>query len=143
MVPSQSIKFLGMICDSSVLAFRLPADKKASFCSFRDSILCEKTVDLKKLQRFAGKCISTVLAVPAARLFSREVNKAISNLSRNSKNLHIYKELREELEFWNFLDSWQGVASWRKEQHLQVVLATDFSLYRWGACMIFVPAASL
>lgn len=99
MVPSQSIKFLGMICDSSVLAFRLPADKKASFCSFRDSILCEKTADLKKLQRFAGKCISTVLAVPAARLFSREVNKAISNLSRNSKNLHIYKELGEELEF--------------------------------------------
>lgn len=61
--------------------------------------LCEKTVDFKKLQRFAGKCISTVLAVPAARLLSREVNKAISNLSRNSKNLHIYKELREELEF--------------------------------------------
>lgn len=48
----------------------------------------------------------------------------------------MYKELREELEFLNFLDSLQGVASWRKEQHLQVVLATYSSLYRWDACMI-------
>ena len=136
LTPTQSIKFLGMICDSKALAFRLPEDKKASFCSLRDSILKSNLVDLKTLQRFSGKCISFVLAVPAARLFSREVNRAISLASKNSKDLHIYKELKEELEFWLFLDNWQGVATWRREQHLQIVLATDSSLFKWGACII-------
>ena len=78
---------------------------------------------------------SFVLAVLAARLFSREVNRAISLVSKNSKDLHIYKELKEELEFWLFLDNWQGVATWRREQHLQIVLATDSSLFKWGACI--------
>lgn len=32
----------------------------------------------KTLQRFAGKCVSLYLAIPSARLFSREVNRAIS-----------------------------------------------------------------
>jgi hypothetical protein len=93
-------------------------------------------VDLKTLQRFAGKCISLVLAVPAARLYSREVNRAISLASKNSKPMKIYEELRQEIEYWKFLDEWTGVVSWRKEKHFQIVLATDSSNFKWEAFMV-------
>ena len=134
--PSRSLKFLGMICDSEKLAFRLPLEKKASFCALRDFILASELVDLKTLQRFAGKCISLVLAVPAARLYSREVNRAISMAYKNSKPIRMYKELKIEVGHWNFLDDWEGFVSWRNEQHLQVVLATDSSCFKWGAFML-------
>jgi hypothetical protein len=41
--------------------------------------------------------------------------------------------LREEIEFWKFLDSWKGFTPWRNEKHLQVSLASDSSGYKWGA----------
>lgn len=44
--------------------------------------------------------------------------------------------LREEIEFWNFLDSWKGFVSWRSEKHLQISLVTDSSGYKWGALVL-------
>ncbi|CAG2246538.1 unnamed protein product [Mytilus edulis] len=135
-IPTRCLKFLGMFCDSAKLAFILPEQKKESFRILRESILDGNDVGIKTLQRFAGKCISFFLAVPSARLFSREINRAISLASKNSKKINIYKELKEELEYWRFLDNWKGTASWRLETHLQLILATDSSLFKWGAFMI-------
>lgn len=50
---------------------------------------------MKTLQRFARKCVSFVLAVPGARLFSREVNRAIGMAAKNSRSVKIYHELRD------------------------------------------------
>ncbi len=75
--PCQVLSFLGMLIDSVRRAFLLPDKKKESFALLRDSILAQEIVSLKKLQRFTGKCISFMLAVPAARLYTREVNLAI------------------------------------------------------------------
>ena len=44
--------------------------------------------------------------------------------------------LREEIEFWNFLDSWKGFVSWRSEKYLQISLVTDSSGYKWGALVL-------
>ncbi|VDI04716.1 Hypothetical predicted protein [Mytilus galloprovincialis] len=107
-IPTRCLKFLGMFCDSAKLAFILPEQKKESFRILRESILDGNDVGIKTLQRFAGKCISFFLAVPSARLFSREINRAISLASKNSKKINIYKELKEELEYWRFLDNWKG-----------------------------------
>ena len=85
-----------MFCDSRKLAFVLPEKKKQTFVELRDSILASKTVSLKTLQRFSGKCCSLVLAIPAARLFSREVNRAIGIASKNSRDIVVYEELRNE-----------------------------------------------
>ncbi|CAC5370305.1 unnamed protein product [Mytilus coruscus] len=77
-IPSRCVKFLGMIVNSEKLAFIPPEHKKQTFRILRESMLKEIDVDLRTLQRFAGKCISLYLAIPSARLFSREVNRAIS-----------------------------------------------------------------
>ena len=118
------------------LLLLLRDEKNQAFVKLRDSILSSETVSLKTLQRFAGKCISLVLAIPASRFFSREVNRAISIASKISREVVMYKELREELLFWKFLDNWRGFSTWREERHLQCVLATDSSAYKWG-CFSF------
>lgn len=74
-----------------------------------------------------------MLAVPAAKLFTRESNKAIGRAIKNSKPVLIDKKLREEIKHWQFLDTWVGNVPWRAEHHLQVSLATDASSYRWAA----------
>ena len=134
--PTQCLKFLVMLCDSQKLGFLLPEGKRLAFIELRESILASETVSLKTLQRLSGKCCSLVLAIPAARLFSREVNRAISIASKNSKEIVVYEELRNELLFWKFIESWEGFATWRDEKHLQCALATDSSTYRWGAYLM-------
>ncbi|KAJ8309736.1 hypothetical protein KUTeg_011601 [Tegillarca granosa] len=131
--PSQVLRFLGMLVDSEKQSFLLPSDKRQRFASLRDNILNLDLVDLKTLQRFAGKCISFMLAVPAAKLYIREVNIAIGFASKNSKKVKVSGSLRSEIQYWKFLDNWTGFIPWRQEKHLQICMATDASNFRWGA----------
>ncbi|KAJ8320169.1 hypothetical protein KUTeg_001756 [Tegillarca granosa] len=107
--------------------------QKERFSLLREDILAREFVDLKTLQRFAGKCISFVLAVPGSRLYSREVNIAISLASKNFRPVKLEGKLKEEINTWRFLDDWKGFVPWRSEKHLQVSMATDSSGYKWGA----------
>lgn len=132
-VPLTCVKFLGFLVDSKKQAYILPECKKLKFADLRESILGSKELTVKTLQRFAGKCISMGLAVPGCRLFCREVNLAISRAVKSSKHVCLTDELREELEHWRFLDSWEGCCQWRSECHQQVMLSSDASLYKYGA----------
>jgi hypothetical protein len=49
------IRFLGMLVDSDRM---------------KDEILTKQEVDLNTLQKFAGKCISFLLAVPSAKFYT-------------------------------------------------------------------------
>lgn len=131
--PRQVLIFLGMLIDSIRQAFALPYKKKKSFAELRTTILVKKSISLKCLQRFTGKCISFMLAVPAAKLYTREANLAIGRAIKNSRMIQVKGKLREEIAHWEFLDSWEGFVPWRSEKHLQVVLATDASAFRWAA----------
>ena len=133
LVPETCKKFLGFYVDSVRQAFILPDDKKLKFTELRDSILSSKMVDLKTLQRFCGKCISMSIAVPGCKLFCREVNSAISLAIRNSRLVSVTGALKEELEYWRFLDNWSGFSEWRPEFHNRVDMSTDSSGYRYGA----------
>jgi len=134
--PTTTLRFLGMLVNSEELAFIVPEDKKMKFIEIREVILAEHHIDLKTLQRFAGKCISLILAIPSAKLFTKEVNRAISTTSKNSRPVKLVGELRQEIEHWRFLDTWSGCAPWRSEKHLQITLASDSSLYKWGAVVL-------
>ena len=81
LVPSQCVRFVGYLSDSGLLVFVLPEDKKFKFKALRESILSQETVDVKTLQRFAGKTTSFSIAVPAARLYTRASFRAISSCS--------------------------------------------------------------
>lgn len=135
-VPSTSVRFLGFTCDSAQQAFLLPEDKKQKFASLREGILSSRCIDVRTLQRFAGKVISFSLAVPGCKLYIREVFKAISRLGRNSKpSMPIDEALRDEITFWRFLDNWTECLPWRSERHLSVSLFSDASLTAWGAVL--------
>ncbi|KAJ8317151.1 hypothetical protein KUTeg_005055 [Tegillarca granosa] len=120
------------ICAFYLQAYILPLDKKQKFIELREFILSLKEVDLKTLQRFFGKCISMSLAVPGCKLFCREVNAAISFCTKNSRKVKVSGALRDELEYWKFIDSWSGCSKWRPEFHNRVELTTDSSGFRYG-----------
>ena len=76
------------------------------------------------------------ICIPGALFYTREMNRAISQAEKSSKSISLIGDLREEIEFWRFLDSWQGKAVWRKETHCQIKMATDASLYKWAGKML-------
>lgn len=133
LVPSTCIRFLGYLVDSIRQAYLLPAEKKEKFRSLREYILGLEVVDVKTLQRFAGKCISMGLVVPGSKLFCRQVNSAIARGMKHSRQVKLDGELLQEIDHWRFVDTWDGVSKWRPESHKQVDMSTDASLFRYGA----------
>ena len=133
--PSQSVPYLGFDCDSRLQAFRLLPLKKQKFISLVEAILDSSHVSITDLQRLAGKCMSMSMAVPGARLFTKEIMMAISRASRSSRRLPLSVPLRREIEHWLFLKSWSGFLPWRLERHHQFVLFTDASSYRWAGVL--------
>jgi len=134
LIPTQILRFLGLLSDTVRGAFILPVDKKEEFRTLREGILGQRAVSIKTLQRLQGKCISFTLAVPAARLYITEMGSAVAKASKNSRLVPIVGGLREEIEHWRFIDTWVGCCPWRGEKHLQLLtVATDASTYKWGA----------
>ena len=73
--------FLGL--SKSILCLILA--KKEKFLILVRQILGCSTVSVKTLQRLVGKCVSFTLAVPAALLFTREMNLVISKGLRTNR----------------------------------------------------------
>lgn len=133
--PTQNILFLGFICSSTDQSFSLPADKRQKFAELRESILKSNTVTVKTLQRFAGKANSFCLAVPAAKLYTREVNVSISKGMKSSKPLIVSDNLKKEVQEWRFLDTWKGSMPWKTEKHFSVQICSDASNSGWGGIL--------
>ena len=118
--------------------FRLTQSKKEKFAKFRDYCLSKSRLSVLELQQLAGKCISFMAAVPGAKLFTREMNFAISvGIRSTGSKVYMSDELREEIETWKFLDTWDGKLEWKKERHISVELHSDASLYKWGGVINF------
>ena len=141
LTPSRTVRFLGFIVDSERQAFILPEEKKAKFARLRESILEGRLTSVKTLQRLAGKVTSFSIAVPAAQLYTREIFKSISGHSNSSRPIKISGLLREEIEFWRFLDTWQECLHWPSERHTTIRICSDASDYAWGG-VITVPGDS-
>ena len=105
--PTTSVEYLGLMVDSVKQAFIVPGRKIEALAVPRKNILgCKKYTNVKTLQRFQGKCISLSLDVPAAKLFIREMSHAIASANDNGR-VSLTPALREELSYWQFLDSLQ------------------------------------
>lgn len=137
--PSQIVRFLGYLSNSILQAFVLPEDKKEKFRQLREAILSQDNVELKMLQRFAGKTTSFSIAVPAARLYTRVIYRAIASLQQKAGTLvGIDAELREQITFWRFLDEWDGYLPWLDERHNVLKFFTDASNSGWGGVGTFI-----
>ena len=99
------------------------------------SVLSSSFIDQKTLQRLCGKCNSLSLVVPGARMFTNEINLAISKAARSSRPISLVGPLRAEIESWAFLENWQGSLPWRSEFHHQLVLFSDASSSGWGGLL--------
>ena len=75
------------------------------------------------------------LAVPGARLYTNEINMAIARAVRSSRPVKMSGALRQELEHWLFLESWNGFLTWRSEKHSHVRLFSDSSSFAWGGVL--------
>ena len=135
-VPTTCLRYLGFLTDSVKQAYLLPADKKEKFVALRESILSSPSVSLKTLQRFAGKCVSMNLVVPAAKLYCREINAAISYCLKNSRDVPLTGSLKTEIEHWRFVDKWAGCVPWRPECHKPIIIATDASSFKYGSVVL-------
>ncbi len=141
LIPSTSMVHLGFGICSSSLSFWIPEKKKVSYAEVRETILTQGQAVLKQLQRFVGKARSFALVFPAASLFLRECcafMAAIDDL--NPTPLHA--EVRDEVLFWRFVDSFSQPIPWKQERHLASALSSDASGYRWGGTLIS-PEASV
>ena len=102
LTPKKSVPYLGFIVNSSTQCFQLIPEKKQKFINLVKEILESTLVSTKTLQRLVGKCVSFSLAVPAAKLFTREMNAAISKGLRTQRCLPVQGALREEISYWLF-----------------------------------------
>ena len=132
-VPQRIITFLGLNVHSQKLAFSLPPAKRESFAALRENILDHQYVGVRSLQRFAGKCESFILAIPGARLFTSDVNRAISWGLRTGRAIPVIGRLVQEIEHWRLIDGWNTPLSWHQEKHRIISISTNASNYRWGA----------
>ena len=135
LVPRQCVPYLGISIDSVRQAFTLLEEKRLKFIALAEFILSSKTVDVKTLQHFTGKCISFSYAVPGTCLFANEVNLAISKGLHSSRPPRVASPLLEEIQHWTFLRSWHRCLPWLMEFHAQIQLASDASSFAWGGVL--------
>ncbi|KAK3730129.1 hypothetical protein QZH41_004832 [Actinostola sp. cb2023] len=139
LMPSKVVPYLGFLVDSSEEVFHLMPEKKVKFLRLIRETLERSLVGVKTLQRLVGKCVSFSLAVPAARLFTREMNSAISRGQRTLKPIRVQGPLRDEISHWLFLESWDEPLPWRDERHIRARVATDASASGWGYSILSDP----
>ena len=132
LTPSKRVPYLGFMLDSEKQAFTLLLHKKQKFIALVKQALASNTIDLTTLQRLSGKCISLAIAVPGARLYTNEINQAISCATCSSRPVVISESLRKELQHWLFLETWDGFLPWRSEKHTHIQLYSDLSSHAWG-----------
>ena len=135
LIPRQQVPYLGFVSDSGKQAFTLIPKKKDKFLTLVRDILQRKFVDVVTLQRLVGKCISMSLAIPGARLFTNEMNSAISRGLRTSRPCQISDSLHREISHWLFLEDWNSFLPWISETHSHVTLFTDASAFAWAGVL--------
>ncbi len=134
LVPSQMLIFLGVLIDTLRRAFLLTDKRRFKFAALRDSILRGEKTDILSIQKLMGQCISFMPVVPCAKLYTSSMARAISVASRAATfDIVMDPALREEVEYWRFLDTWTDFLPWFKEYHGVVTLTTDASSFAWGA----------
>ena len=126
------VPYLGFLINAADEVFEMIPHKKTKFLSLLDDILKERTITIKTLQKLVGKCVSFSLAGPAAILFTREMNLAISAAQRTGRLIYLRGPLREEISHWSFVRTWSQPLPWREEKHIRVSISSDASSSGWG-----------
>ncbi|EDO38996.1 predicted protein [Nematostella vectensis] len=70
-----------------------------------------------------------------AKFYIRKMASAFGKSSRGSEVVlsKPIRPIREEIEFWRFLDNWKRCIPWRQEKQVGLRISTDASSFRWAA----------
>ena len=66
---------------------------------------------------------------------------SIMKASRGGE-VNLSSNLREEIVFWRFLDSWDKAIQWRSEHHVAISFASDALSFHWSA-VIHLPTGTI
>eukprot|EP00903_Cladosiphon_okamuranus_P006823 g6648.t1 len=68
--PAQVLQYLGIVCGSVTMSFRVPADKLAKLHQLIRGALDDGRMHFRTLQRIAGKCMSMTVTIRPASLWT-------------------------------------------------------------------------
>lgn len=137
--PITAIRYLGIICDSRTMTFRIPQDKLDQLHDLVRTALNSGGVAYRTLQRIAGKCMSMTVAIRPASLWTHAMFAVLASMekagrSRVDLSLDANADLLGEFKQWLSLAATSHEGPWHKARHLPVKLdgSSDASTLGWG-----------
>ena len=102
--PRQILQFLGLEINFKEMSVSLPQEKKYKIISECQGILKEKSISIKELTQVLGWVSSTAIAVLAAHLQYRAIQRKQITKLANTKNFDsmivLTEEATKELQWW-------------------------------------------
>ena len=106
--PKTKQEFLGLNLDTVTCEISVPPHKWKVFVDTVNLLLLQNHCTFKELEKLRGKCVSFILTNPMTKLFIRQMNKVIAQLTAKNADpltkIKFTSELRKELEEWVKLD---------------------------------------
>ncbi|KAI9565203.1 reverse transcriptase [Daphnia sinensis] len=136
--PSQTLEYLGVIIDSSVLSFALPLTKVSHIQKQCSGALSKELVSLREISSILGSLAWSILSVPFAQAHYRSLQKFFIEKSKQcDHNLalkcNLSYQARQDLMWWfSCLKEANGKVFSPLDPDLTI--HSDASLSRWGAC---------
>ncbi|KAK3258501.1 hypothetical protein CYMTET_32458 [Cymbomonas tetramitiformis] len=139
--PTQVVEHLGLEVDLKLGQFRVTERRVHKIHTKAKEILCDaarnrRWIPARRLASFTGLCQSVYLAVPAARLYLRELYFVLAEKRSWGAKVKISRSARGDLEWWSRLpvmSRWNGRKIWRSPTRAKV--HTDSSMTAWGGVL--------
>ncbi|KAK3271749.1 hypothetical protein CYMTET_19922 [Cymbomonas tetramitiformis] len=139
--PTQVVEHLGLEVDLKLGQFRVTERRVHKIHTKAKEILCDaarnrRWIPARRLASFTGLCQSVYLAVPAARLYLRELYFVLAEKRIWGAKVKISRAARGDLEWWPRLpvmSRWNGRKIWRSPTRAKV--HTDSSMTAWGGVL--------
>ncbi|KAK3238207.1 hypothetical protein CYMTET_51771 [Cymbomonas tetramitiformis] len=139
--PGQLIEHLGLEVDLREGLFRVTGTRVNTIHAQARSIICDASrekqrLSARRLAAFNGLCQSVYLAVPAARMYLRELYFVLTTKRSWGAKVKLTRQALYDLEWWLHLpvmSRWNGRKIWRSPTRAK--LHTDSSLMAWGGVL--------
>ena len=148
--PTSMIKYLGFLHDSEQQRYIVPPDKVERFLVLVRGILAARAAPFQTLEKVHGKAVAFSFAVPAAGVFVRSMQHALTaavrrdaraRASNNPIPVPAGGELANDLQAWCALEGDLNGGPWLRPDHwaFRLRMESDASSRRWGGVLFFPP----
>jgi hypothetical protein len=133
LLPSQRVIYLGLWVDAFQGCFEVPSAKVLVAKELIAQALKNSSIPVRDLARIAGMLQAMSLALPLVHSALASSYRLIAQSDSWSSDILLSPDVLSDFHLiLLFLDSWNGVASWRSTREV-VVIGSDGSPHRYGA----------